>query len=91
MKKDLLQYRNEIDEIDEQIMRLFEKRMMLVMEIAEYKKENNIPIFNKNRENEVIEKNIGRLEDENLVKYAEEMLHYLMDISKKYQCEKLGL
>ena len=35
---DLERYRDEIDEIDSEIVRLFEKRMKVSEEVAEYKK-----------------------------------------------------
>lgn len=87
----LLKYRDEIDAIDKELIALFEKRMNIVSEIATYKKENKLPIFNKKREEEVIKKNISRITDETLSKHTEEMLHCLMDVSKKYQQEKIGL
>ena len=48
-------YRKEIDNIDKEITRLFEERMNVVLKVAEYKKENNLPIFHKGREAVVIE------------------------------------
>lgn len=61
-------YRNKIDEIDKEITRLFEERMDIVIKVGEYKKQNNLPVFNKAREDEVIEKNIGYLNNKD---YAE--------------------
>ena len=55
---DIDDYRNRIDEIDKEITKLFEERMDTVINIANYKKDNNLPIFNRDREDEVIEKNI---------------------------------
>ena len=37
---DLERYRDEIDEIDSEIVRLFEKRMKVSEEVAEYKNKN---------------------------------------------------
>ena len=57
--KDLNQCRKEIDKIDKELMYLFEKRMDIAINVAEYKKENNLPILNSTRERrEVIDKNI---------------------------------
>ena len=47
MNKDLSWCRTRIDEIDEKLMALFEERMTIVLDVARYKKENNLPIFNK--------------------------------------------
>ncbi|MBO4915776.1 MAG: chorismate mutase [Oscillospiraceae bacterium] len=44
--------RAEIDTIDAEIIKLFEKRIALCGEIAEYKKENGLPIRDEKREKE---------------------------------------
>lgn len=49
-------YRLQINNIDEELINLLKKRMKLSVKIGKYKKENNIPILNKNRENQVIER-----------------------------------
>ena len=49
-------YRLQINNIDEELINLLKKRMKLSIKIGKYKKENNIPILNKNRENQVIER-----------------------------------
>ncbi len=41
--------RKKIDEIDMQLMQLFEKRMNVVVDVAKYKKENNLEIFQSER------------------------------------------
>lgn len=87
----LAQCREEIDRIDRELMKLFEERMNVVLDVARYKKENNMEIFHKDRENQVIEKNLSRVKNKELLPYAEEMLHALMDISKEYQQYKIGM
>ena len=41
---DLTDYRKEIDSIDEEICKLFARRMTVVNEIGEFKRENDIPV-----------------------------------------------
>ena len=53
---DLQQIREDIDTIDDELVRLFEKRMEMSAKVAEYKKKNNIPIYNPTREKEVLDK-----------------------------------
>lgn len=89
--KDLNWCRARIDEIDEKLMALFEERMNIVLDVAKYKKANGLPIFHKDREDQVIEKNINRIKTKELKAHAEDMLHSLMDISKNYQCENIGV
>ncbi|MBQ0126252.1 MAG: 3-deoxy-7-phosphoheptulonate synthase [Clostridiales bacterium] len=57
MKNDKLDaLRAEIDGCDSEIVRLFEKRMGISLKIAEYKKENGIPVFDGAREAALKEK-----------------------------------
>ena len=83
--KDLLECRKEIDEIDSQLMELFEKRMHVVKDVVAYKIENNMEIFQSGREKEVIEKNVSRIHDEELKDYAQAFLLQMMNVSKLYQ------
>lgn len=85
MMKDLEQCRREIDEIDCELMQLFEHRMHIVHDVVCYKKEHGLAIFQSKREEEVLDKNLNYLEDNQLKKYAEEFLIHLMNISKDYQ------
>lgn len=91
MENALVQCRDQIDRIDAQLMALFEERMNVVLGVARYKEANNMPIFHKQREIEVIAKNIARLENKELAPYADDFLHSLMDVSKNYQCDAMGL
>lgn len=77
--------RKQIDEIDSQLMELFERRMNVVSEVALYKYENNLPIFHPEREKEVIMKNVNRLDNKDLREYAQNFLQGMMDVSKAYQ------
>ena len=83
--EDLKFYREKIDEIDIQLVALFEERMELVLNIADYKRTNNIPILSEKREKEVVERNTNRLNnkdfEESLVKFFE----YMMGLSKEEQ------
>lgn len=49
-------YRDIIDKIDIQLLALFEERMKIAEEIAEFKKNNNKKIVDKNREEELIKR-----------------------------------
>ena len=50
--KDLSVCRQEIDEIDRQITGLFEKRMLVAADVAEYKRMTGKAVFDKAREDE---------------------------------------
>lgn len=83
---DLQDIRNDIDKIDQQLIQLFAKRMNTVEEIVNYKKENNIPILNRDRENEIIEQHTAKM-GSSLKPYAIEFLESILKISKEYQIE----
>lgn len=81
--------RNSIDSIDKQLVQLFEERINIVKKIGDYKKENEVPIENKNREEYVIDKNSKYLKDKTLESYLKEFLQKIMDISKDVQKDDL--
>ena len=77
--------RKKINLIDEEIAKLFEERMNASKAVAEYKLEHGLPIFDGNRENEVIKRNSALIEDETIKEYYISFLKETMNISKKYQ------
>ncbi|WP_294581855.1 prephenate dehydratase [uncultured Thomasclavelia sp.] len=89
--KDLKQCRKEIDEIDQQLIKLFEQRMSLSKEVVTYKLAHDLEIFQPQREHEVIEKNVGRLKNSKLQEYAREFVQDIMDVGKSYQATFIPL
>ncbi|MEG0378000.1 MAG: chorismate mutase [Eubacterium sp.] len=79
--------RDEIDRVDREMAGLFEKRMDLVYQVAEYKFKNNGEIFDPEREKAVIEKNTKFIRNESYQKLYQEFLHMIMDQSKEVQCK----
>lgn len=81
---DLNELRNEIDAIDEKLLKLFADRMDVCRRVAEYKRENNVPIMQNGREEEIIrrarENSPEGLEDSSELLFSE-----IMDISKSLQ------
>ena len=53
---ELKELRNEIDLIDDELVQLFNKRMQLSAQVADYKKEHNMPIHVPAREREILRK-----------------------------------
>lgn len=87
---DLADYRNKIDEIDKEIVSLFERRMETSEAIANYKKDNNLPILNSGREDQVIKKVKSCLKNPELMEGAEELYRCIMKISRAYQQKKIS-
>ncbi len=82
--KNITELRNNIDSIDEKIVKLFAERMDTIAEIADYKKNNAVPVMDSNRENEVLAK-VGDMAGENYEKYARVLYSAVMDLSRSYQ------
>ncbi len=78
-------YRQQIDEIDTKIIELFEKRMTIVKNVIEFKIENNIPVLDQNREAQMLEKNLLKINQEEFKKYYEDVLLGFLKSSKAMQ------
>jgi monofunctional chorismate mutase len=82
--------RREIDEIDRELMRLFEKRMQVSEEIAQYKFSRDIAVFDSSREKEVIAKNVSLIEKQELRLYGELFIKNIMGLSRKHQNDSIN-
>lgn len=85
--KELEKYREEIDEIDQQLTELFEKRLNVVAKVAEYKAEKELPIYNSDRESQVISKNVARLKNDKYEILARRFFIGVMELSRELQKE----
>lgn len=81
---DIKDLRNEIDRIDGELTKLFRERMETAAEIAKYKKENNIPVFNKEREREVLNSVTAGMPDE-LQGHTKTLYETIFNLSRSYQ------
>lgn len=82
---DLNKTREKINVIDEKMLDLFKQRMELAKDVALYKKENNIAIFDEQREKEVIKRNSEKLNNDELLSEYKNFIQALMNSSKLYQ------
>lgn len=85
---DLKDIRAEIDEIDSQLVDLLLKRMNCSEQVTRYKAENNMPIFNNEREQQIINKvtaNSGRYADCTRI-----IFENIMEISRGLQHDIIG-
>jgi len=81
--------RNEIDQLDRELAEVLEKRMNVVMRIMEAKKRMGIPIFNREREHEVIEKVGSYVVNKQFHEEIESILQKVMACSRKIQSTHL--
>ncbi|WP_049520762.1 chorismate mutase [Streptococcus oralis] len=72
--------RQEIDQIDDQIVKLLEERMHLVEGVVAYKKASGKPILDSKREEVIFEKVRGRVSNKN---YQENIVATFSDILKR--------
>ena len=86
-KSNLNKYRKSINKIDKKMIFLFEKRMQISKIISLYKKKNKIPIFDKNRENEIISVNSKKIKNPKIKKYYLNFIKNILKMSKEYQEE----
>ena len=76
--------RVKINQIDEQLVKTFEERMQVSLEIAKYKKENGMPVFDPARERDVLNKQTAAVSEE-MAMYVKLLYNTLFDISRSYQ------
>ncbi|WP_167959298.1 bifunctional chorismate mutase/prephenate dehydratase [Anaerosporobacter faecicola] len=82
---DLLKSREEIDRIDQQILSLFEERMDIAKNVAEYKISVGKKVYDKQREEEKLSK-LGSMASNTFNEQAvEELFTQIMAISRKLQ------
>lgn len=82
--------RQEIDRIDEQMIRLFTERMDVATRIGQYKKENNLPVLDLSREKEKI-LNVIDQSPEHLKEFTPLLFSLLFEISRNQQSRLCGL
>lgn len=77
--------RKQLDEIDKEMRKLFEKRLDVVKKIGQYKKDNDLPILDKGREDQIIKKGTASIKNKAYKKYYEDFLNFMLSISKDLQ------
>lgn len=77
--------RKTIDEIDDKLVELLEKRMEIVSKVAEFKKSNNIGIKDRSREEKIVNRLKSQTENEYLKESIEEIMDSIFRASRKKQ------
>ncbi len=78
-ERDLELLRQEIDQVDQDLADVLEKRLQLVMEVAAYKKAQGLPLKDKNREAKVIAKVAGFLENQDYSLAVKNIMRGIID------------
>lgn len=79
--------RNKIDSIDDELVRLFGKRMELSAQIADYKKANNMPIHVPSREREIL-KEVAAKAGTEMANYTRVLYSMIFELSRSYQSKR---
>ena len=77
--------RKEIDAVDREMANLYTRRLDAVTKVLQYKKEHGLPILDAKREGQVIEKNVGQIENPNYKRPYRDFVKMMMRNSREYQ------
>lgn len=85
----LLELRDQLDRIDEQIVELYEERMDICSQVADYKIETGKKVLDKTREEEKLRKVRSLAHNEFNAHGVQELFEQIMSMSRKLQYNKL--
>ncbi len=80
--------RQQINQIDDQLARLFAQRMDTALSIAQYKKEHDLPVLDRSRERQVLAR-IAEIVGEPYEQYSRVLWNVLFDLSRSYQNKRM--
>ena len=83
---DLNNLRNEIDKIDDELVKLFGQRMELSAQIADYKKQNRLPIYVPARERAKLQ-DVAEKAGPEMANYTRVLYSMLFELSRSYQAK----
>ena len=87
---DLKEYREQLDQIDNGLIDLFARRMEIAAHIAEYKKNNGLPVLDGKREREKL-LDVFEKSPEGVKEYAVSLYSLIFELSRSSQNRLLGL
>lgn len=85
----LEELREQMDEVDDQIVKLYRERMHLCDEIGAYKVRSGVKVLDRQREREKLQHVTGQMEDEFCKKGVRELFEQLMSMGRKLQYQRL--
>ena len=87
---EIQEIRKRIDEADEQLVQAFAKRMRAASDIADYKREHGLPVWDPAREREVMAKQT-KVVDGDMAMYVKLLYNTIFDISRATRVMSLKL
>ena len=83
---ELQELRLKIDEIDRELVKLFEARMDVAADVAAYKRENHLPVLDLTREREKLAA-LGEMARPELSTYVQMLYSMMFELSRSYQSD----
>lgn len=79
--------RAQIDQVDDELVQLFVKRMDLSAQVADYKKAHNMPIYAPAREREILQ-DVAEKAGPDMANYTRVLYSMLFELSRSYQSKR---
>ena len=86
---DITELRDEIDKIDDELVKLFRARMEISAKVADYKRERNLPIFVPAREREILQE-VAEKAGPEMAGYTRSLYSTIFELSRSYQAKRNG-
>ncbi|WP_298578260.1 bifunctional chorismate mutase/prephenate dehydratase [uncultured Olegusella sp.] len=86
---DISELRKHIDRIDDDILELFKERMDVAHKVAAYKAEHKLPVFNRDREHQILVNAAAKVPKDQQA-YVQVLMSLLMEASRSRQTSALG-
>ena len=83
--RSLEECRQQLDEVDRDIVRLFEQRMMIVRDVAAYKIAHDLPVLDQSREAMVLASRMSMLKDGHFAGSIRTLYECIMALSRQEQ------
>ena len=83
--KELAELRQELDQLDREIVSLFERRMAISRQVAQYKLAHDLPVLDAGREAQVIASREAMLTDPALAPSVRGLFASIMALSRQEQ------
>ena len=81
---DINELRTRIDSVDSELIDLFKKRMDLSAQVAEYKRQNNLPVLDAIRERQKLA-DVSEQAGEDMSSYVFDLYSLILEMSRSYQ------
>ncbi len=84
---ELNELREQIDEIDDELVKLFVKRMSISAQVADYKKAHHIPVHVPAREREILQQ-VAEKAGPEMANYTRVLYSMIFELSRSYQTKR---